>query len=340
MTDLNIENQEILKNIKEHARTLLNEEKVEVIIGYEEGSVPLTSSPVFIRSAEEVDRLTWNNLCYVNLAKFLNPPLIDIKDGKKIPLKVGIVAKGCTARTIIHLAKENQIELEDIMMIGIPCNGIINRRRIEKEIGQKEIEEVSINGENIIVKGEGFEKSFPFKEYINELCKTCRVKAPPFSKSVTDYIIGESQEISSIEDNFSDLDEYEAKTPDEKWEYIKGALKDCTRCYACREACPLCYCNLCFVDQNLPTWFGKTTELPEIIVFHMIRALHVAGRCVSCGACSSVCPMGIDLNLITRKIEKIVKERFNFTSGLDLETMPPMMTQRMDDKQEFMLEEH
>ena len=166
MTDLNTENQEILKDIKEHAKTLLKEGKVDVIIGYEEGSVPLTSSPVYIRSEEDIDRLTWDNLCYVNLAKFLNPPLTEIRDGEKVDLKVGVVSKGCTARTIIHLAKENQIDLENIVMIGIPCNGIVNRRRIEKEIGQKEIKEVSIEGDNIIVKGEGFEQTFPFKDYI------------------------------------------------------------------------------------------------------------------------------------------------------------------------------
>ncbi|MFX1401570.1 MAG: 4Fe-4S ferredoxin, partial [Promethearchaeota archaeon] len=103
--------------------------------------------------------------------------------------------------------------------------------------------------------------------------------------------------------------------------------------------CPMCYCNLCFVDQNKPVWFGKTTDLPDIIVFHLIRALHLAGRCVACGACTSVCPMGIDLNLITRKLEKIAKERFDFTSGIDFEQLPPMMSFKMEDEQEYMLEE-
>ena len=65
----------------------------------------------------------------------------------------------------------------------------------------------------------------------------------------------------------------------------------------------------------------------------------MAGRCVACGACSSVCPMGIDLNFITRKLEKIAKERFGFTSGLNAETLPPMMDFELEDEQEFMVEE-
>ena len=93
------------------------------------------------------------------------------------------------------------------------------------------------------------------------------------------------------------------------------------------------------MDQNKPIWFGKTTDFTDIFAFHFNRSMHLAGRCVSCGACSSVCPMGIDLNLITRKLEKIVKVRYNFTSGLDKETVPPMMSFSLDDNQEFMLEE-
>lgn len=332
-------NHEIEKSMRNIARNLLKEKKVDLIIGYSKGTVPLSIAPLFIKKEEDVEKLTWNNLCYVNLAKYLMPKIKEIIQGKEVDLKVGIVAKGCVARAIVHLAVENQINLNNMRIIGINCNGTINRRRIEKEIGEKEILEVSIADNDVVVKGKGFEKRYPFDEYLNELCKTCQIKSPPMSPSLSNIIVGDSQEIVSVEDDYKDITEFESKTPDEKWNYIKELLKDCTRCYACREACPLCYCNLCFIDQNLPYWFGKTSDLSDIIVFHMIRALHVAGRCVGCGACSSVCPMGIDLNLITRKLEKVVKERFKFISGLNLETIPPMMTYTMDDKQEFMLEE-
>jgi len=330
------ENQDIENKMKEMARNLLKEKKVDVIIGYTKGTLPTNSQPIIIDKEEDVDKLIWNNFCYVNLAKYLVPRVPKLVDPEKGNLKVGVISKGCVGRALIHLAAENKINLDEIKIIGIPCNGVINRQRIEKEIGQKEILEVSISDNNIIVKGKDFEETFPFEEYMNELCKACKVKTPP---SVADACVGECQEIESVYDEFKDVSEFEAKTAEEKWEYIKDTLSVCTRCYACREACPMCYCNLCFVDQNQPIWFGKTTEINDIIVFHLIRAMHMAGRCVACGACSSVCPMGIDLNLITRKLEKIVKERFNFTSGLDPETLPPMMSFKMEDSEEFMLEE-
>ena len=330
------ENQKIESSMKDIARNLLKEKKVDVIIGYEMGTLPLNSQPIIIDKEEDVDKLIWNNVCYVNIARYLVPRVPKLVDPEKGNLKVGVISKGCVGRALIHLASEKKINLDEIKIIGIPCNGVINKQRIEKEIGQKEILEVSISDNNIIVKGKDFEESFPFDEYMNELCKACKVKTPP---SVADACVGECKEIESVYDEFNDVSDFESKTAEEKWAYIKDTLSVCTRCYACREACPMCYCNLCFVDQNQPIWFGKTTEISDIIVFHLIRAMHMAGRCVACGACSSVCPMGIDLNLITRKLEKIVKERFDFTSGLDPETMPPMMSFKMEDSEEFMLEE-
>lgn len=336
MGNLESENQEIENLIKELAKKLLGDNQVDVIIGYTKGTIPLSSTPIIITKVEDIDKLTWNNLCYANLAKYLvslMPTLID-KEGQK--LKIGVISKGCVGRALLHLIVEKQIDLDNIKIIGIPCNGIINRKKIESEIGEREILEVSVVGDNIIVKGKDFEEPFPYKDYMNELCKTCKVKSPA---NIGDVCVGECLDNPTVEDDFEDLSDYESKPAEEKWAYINETLSSCIRCYACREACPMCYCNLCFVDQNKPIWFNKTTHLPDIITFHLVRAMHLAGRCVACGACSSACPMGIDLNLITRKLEKISKERFNFTSGLDDKTLPPMMDFKMEDSEEFMLED-
>ncbi|MFW9826996.1 MAG: 4Fe-4S binding protein [Candidatus Thorarchaeota archaeon] len=330
------ENIEISESIRENAKKLLSEKQVDVIIGYSQGTVPLSSTPIIIRKEEDVEKLIWNNLCYINLARYLAPLMPQLCDSEGKPLKIGIIAKGCVARAVNLLAAEKQVNLDNIKMIGFNCNGIINRSKIDLEIGEKEILNVSISGDNIVVKGRDWEKKFPYTIYINELCKVCQVKAP----SATDATcVGECQELDSIHDEFSDIDDFEAKSANEKWDYIKDTLQICTLCYSCRQACPVCYCNLCFVDQNKPIWFGKTTEYQDIFTFHLVRAQHLAGRCVACGACSSVCPVGIDLNFITRKLEKIVKKRFNYTSGLNSKTTPPMMDFKMSDAEEFMLEE-
>ncbi|MFX1366810.1 MAG: 4Fe-4S binding protein [Promethearchaeota archaeon] len=330
------DNKEIISSIKENAKKLLSENQVDVIIGYSEGTVPLSSTPIIIRKVKDVEKLTWNNLCYMNLARYLAPLMPQLCDSEGKSLRIGIVAKGCVGRAINLLAVEKQVDLDKIKMIGFNCNGIVNRSKITLEIGEKEILEVNISGDEIIVKGRDWEKKFPYDQYINELCKVCQVKSPSSTEA---NCVGECQELKTINDEFSDIVEFEAKSAGEKWDYFKEILQVCTLCYSCRQACPVCYCNLCFVDQNKPIWFGKTTEYQDIFTFHLVRAQHLAGRCVACGACSSVCPVGIDLNFITRKLEKIVKERYNYTSGLNAEKVPPMMDFKMEDAQEFMLEE-
>jgi ferredoxin len=332
-------NNQIENLIQKEADKLLREKRVDAVIGYSKGTVPLRTSPIITRNERDIDSLVWNNFCSINLAKYLAPYIPTLKDAEGKNLRVGIVSKGCVGRALIHLAAENQIDLDNITMIGIPCNGVINRSRILKELQGKEILEASIEDNELIVKGRIFEKEFPINEYLNELCKKCEVKSPPQFSNFSKISVGEFQDISTIDDDFADISQFESKTAEERWTHIKDLLSSCIRCYACREICPMCYCHLCFVDQKLPRWFGKTTELSEIIMFHLVRATHLAGRCVACGACSSVCPMGIDLHLITRKLEQIVKDRFDFTSGLNPETSPPMHQFKMDDKQEFMLEE-
>ena len=330
------ENKEIEASIRDVAKKMLCEKQVDVIIGYSQGTLPLSSTPIVIRNEEQVDNLIWDNLCYINLARYLAPLMPQLCDSEGNALKIGIVSKGCVGRAVNLLAAEKQIDLDKVKMIGFNCNGNVNRSKIAMEIGEKEILDVSITGNEIIVKGKDWEQNFPYSEYINELCKVCQVKIPSATEATC---LGECQQLESINDEFADIDEFEAKSTEEKWDYIKKELEVCTLCYSCRQACPACYCNLCFVDQNKPIWFNKTTEYTDIFTFHLIRSMHLAGRCVACGACSSVCPVGIDLNFITRKLEKIVKTRFNYTSGLNAKTLPPMMNFKMEDAEEFMLEE-
>jgi len=316
---------DIENSIRETAKKLLVEGKVDIILGYKNGSLPLRAAPCFIQNSNNVDKLVFNYSCDLNLAKYLR----EYSDKK-----VGIISKGCVGRAVVHLVVENQLNKDNITVIGIPCQGVLNRSQIIKEIGDKEILKVKIENGNIILMGKDLEKTLPVNDYINKLCLTCHYKSPP----IADINIGEILE-GLKEDDFKDITDFEDKSQNEKLEYFQDELNRCVRCYACREACPVCYCNSCFIDQNKPVWFGKTTDISDNFIFHMIRTLHVAGRCVSCGACSSVCPMGIDLNLLNRKIEKIVKDRYKFESGISFEIPPPMGSHKFDDQQEFMIEE-
>lgn len=306
--------------IREAAKRLLEEGKVDMIIGFKEGSMPLTSSPCFIIYPANVDRLIWDATCGINLANYL-------KDHKG---KIGIIAKGCDSRSTVLLISENQIDMENITVIGVPCEGVINRRKIDKALGGKEITEAEIKDGKILVKGHSFEKSLPLEEYLSESCKLCRYPNPV----IHDVLIGEPVAERLVE-NDPELDKLDSMTPEERYRFFVNELGDCIRCYSCRNVCPSCYCKECFVDATMPQWFGKTTDLSDTMIYHIVRSLHMAGRCVDCGACTRACPMGINLRYLLSVAEKVIKDRFDYEAGLDMEQEQVMGIYDKEDSDDF-----
>ncbi|UCG36099.1 MAG: 4Fe-4S dicluster domain-containing protein [Candidatus Bathyarchaeota archaeon] len=308
------------ESIREAAKKLLSEKKVDLIVGHEQGTLPLRTTPCFIDKVEDVPKLVWNENCDANLSKYLI--------GRKE--RMGVVAKGCDARSIAVCTFEKQIVRDNVVIIGAPCSGLIDKKKVRTKLEGKELLEATIEDEQIQLKGEGFELVLPKKDFVCSSCLTCRHKTPPI------YDVFAGTKVPEVEaDEFSDVADLEAKSSKERWTHFKEALDKCIRCYACRDVCPLCYCKTCFVDQTMPIWFGKTTDLSDTMIYHLVRAFHVAGRCVDCGACSRACPMNINLRELMKKTEKIMKERYNYTAGLSLEKVPPLGEFKMDDSQEF-----
>ena len=112
-------------------------------------------------------------------------------------------------------------------------------------------------------------------------------------------------------------------------------MSKCIKCYACRQACPNCFCKTCFADQGKPRWLGGTTALSDVMLYHIGRITHQAGRCVGCDACARACPVGVDLGVFTRKIVKDVEELFGFVPDFDAENPLPLWTFKEDDSEEF-----
>lgn len=127
-------------------------------------------------------------------------------------------------------------------------------------------------------------------------------------------------------DDYADVAELESWTPAERRAFWTRELDRCILCYACRQACPGCYCYQCVAEQTEPRWTGIARGLREKFFFHVMRAFHLAGRCVECGACAAVCPMDIPLNLLNRKLAKEVQTLFGYRAGKDAKTAPPLAT--------------
>jgi ferredoxin len=312
---------DISERIQDEARRLLSEQRIDVVIGYAKGTLPLKTTPVFIRDVNEVECLIWNPLCGNNLSRYL-----DIAKGAK----VGIVVKGCDGRSVLGLIKEGQINRENIVIIGVSCTGVLDVRRIEGSV-VGEVKEAVFSDGDFRVRGDGFEKSLKISDFLYPSCSVCGYKTPP----IYDVLVGEPVQEAKTQDEFKDIEEFESQPSDERWRFFQSEAERCIRCFACRQSCPLCYCEMCFVDQTQPHWFGKTLDPADTITFHLIRAYHSAGRCVDCGACERACPVGLSLRRLTKRAEREVLERFGYRAGLDLDTPPPLSAYREDDDDSF-----
>jgi ferredoxin len=120
----------------------------------------------------------------------------------------------------------------------------------------------------------------------------------------------------------------------ERFAYWVKELEPCFKCYACRSACPLCYCTRCTVENNQPQWISVASHPLGNMEWHIMRAMHLAGRCTDCEACYNACPMGIPIHLLTKSMLQDVSENFG-TYGPSLNKENTLSSFKPDDKESF-----
>ncbi len=104
-----------------------------------------------------------------------------------------------------------------------------------------------------------------------------------------------------------------AKDLSERLAYWMGEFDRCLKCYGCRNVCPVCFCNVCSLEDDK---LIRTGDLPpENPMFHIIRAVHMAGRCIDCNLCTETCPSDIPLRTLYKKVAEIVKDEFGYVTG-------------------------
>jgi hypothetical protein len=282
-------NGDIQDGIQIRARELLNLGEVGCVIGYERGGKGRVR-PAFIYNEADAERLVWDQTCHHNLMVYLRDLVLPTRR-KDAPPRVAVVARPCDVRALNVLIHEEQVLRDQVFVIGLACPGMMNGDRVR------------------------------------EHCQRCKERVPVFY----DALVGEPPEINpspkgDVEEAWADVAELEAMPAAERLAYWTREFDRCIRCYACRQACPGCYCSECLVEQVDPSWVSIAHRVPEKAFFHVMRAYHLAGRCVECHACDLACPMHIPLSLLNRKIAKEVEALFGYVAGGDAETPPPLAT--------------
>ncbi len=247
-----------MEEVEKRVKELFDKGEIEGFLAYKNGL------PYLFTKEEELK---------IELPEGRYPLPLILKDiqREKPQEKVGILVRGCDERHLIELVKNNMVDLERVVFVGVSCS--------------------------------------------REQAEMCRCEKPYPERG----LVGEKTE--GVKDR-SDLEEIERMEEEgDRFSFWMKEFERCIKCFGCRDICPQCFCETCVLeDENL---IGKGKLPPDIPSFHLVRAVHMAGRCVDCGLCEEACPALIPLRTLYRKVREVVREFFGYEPGASLEEKEP-----------------
>jgi len=315
---------EMEQKLQEEARALLEQGKVDYIIGFEPGSLKFTTTPLITKDKEDIERLVINPFIVNNLSTFLT----------ELQGRVGIVVKGCDSRSIVSLIQDNKVVREDVVIIGIPCPGVIDLSKVELVTGKDrdELDDIAREGDKVTVRFDSEEKVFPTEEVLFDNCLGCEFPTP----QEYDILLGEPRPAApNLAASRKNLEKLDGMSQEERWDFWKNEFSHCIRCYACRSVCPACFCKRCFVEESEPQWVLPVPRWQDNLIFQVIRNIHVAGRCTDCGECERACPVNIPLRSLSKRMYEIVDELFHYKAGTDKDAVPLMTHYELEEAEDL-----
>lgn len=308
-----------LDDLKTAIKSRLGE--LDCVIGWEQGYDQLHATPLFIRSEADLDRLVIGPLAVHNLATYL-PGL----RGKK----VGIIVKGCDSRSVIQLLNENLITRDDLVVFGLCCSGVVSHRKIRAALPVDPgfVEAVDLSTDTLSITASGQTTILHMADIAADKCQICQYP----NALIADVLVGSPQE-SKVLTTLACQEEFEAQSEAEKFAFWQETMSRCIRCYACRNACPMCVCrDFCISTSRDPLWLGQENTPGENMMFQLIHVSHLTGRCTECGECERACPVDIPLLLLRRYMNKQVQDVFEHRAGTALEQTPPLLTFKVEEE--------
>ncbi|WP_332449894.1 Coenzyme F420 hydrogenase/dehydrogenase, beta subunit C-terminal domain [Methanoculleus sp.] len=349
----------------------LENEIVDAVLAVKKGVDLYDAVPTIITDPAELGQTAGSLHCgTLLLSKLIKKYLDGAGD-----MRLGVTVKGCDAMGIYELAKRNQVNLDNLLLIGVNCGGSVSPVAARKMIAEKfgvdpndVVKEEIDKGQFIIVTKDGQHKGISMDE-LEEAgfgrrsnCRRCKMKVPRQADLACGNwgVIGEKAGKATFVEVCSEKGanllnaavkagalatepanpkgiEIRGKVENsmlklgDKWraryfeglgegkERLQTMMEDssrCTKCYACIENCPICYCVECSTKKP---YLVPPGVLPVPFMFHLIRYAHVSDSCVNCGQCEENCPMEIANSLYMHALQTDMEKMFGHTPGVDME---------------------
>ncbi len=147
----------------------------------------------------------------------------------------------------------------------------------------------------------------------------CAQPAPQIDGLLNAVVLGEA--VAGAQPNPL-VAQYNDMPLEERREFWRQQFVKCIKCYGCRNICPECFCEACALEN--PLWVEPGVLAPPFPTFRLIRAMHMASRCVACRQCELTCPAHIPLTVLYDLIRRDVADLLGYEPGSDIKSVPPL----------------
>lgn len=283
--------------------------------------------------------------------------------------QVAMVLRPCEIRAVIELHKLKQVNLDDVLLIGMDCLGRYENTDFAKfqeqggtsesflenaRAGKTAMPDFDIIGacqicefptaDNVDMRlgALGAENGAVFIEAVTEKGEQALEKSGLKGGGAPAGRDGAVKQLVAVRTEARDKKFAEFRADADSFEALADKLAACVNCYNCRVACPVCYCKECVfitdtfrhTGEQFMMWADQSgmLKLPnDTLFYHLTRMTHMSLFCVGCGQCTSACPNGIDLMPLFRTCADKTQARFNYQAGRSLEEEQPMAGFRADE---------
>jgi ferredoxin len=313
--------EEKTKLIQTRAAALLEAGEVSYVIGWGATRFADKTRVRFARSAADAESLIFTEHCTQSLAKYLT-------DDRWPEVPVAILARGCESRAINRMIRDHQIQRKNLRILGLPCAGTDAERCRSCRAHDPVVYDELLWEPSDTGKSQSQPQKSGEEKAANKASGTAESK----------HIQADSRKSAAAElSRYYRAEAVDALSVADKKAYWDDVYARCIRCYACRNACPVCTCRECFVDMHRTGFQGKRHSITDNQTFGVTRAFHVGDRCIECGECERVCPMGLPILGQTQKIlQEIEALAGDYEQGLDAAQDNFLGAFDLDDKDDFM----